>query len=372
MLNLNFLEPIQSLGANAAFDIANSARPAGDYALATFLPEMLKTTYEVRSGTMTIRPTMAGLAAMDGPYPPGGFVDISVFLAESAKIANNVTLPEATLREIQNLVMNLMARGGAVRQTLVQEVLNFLNKVVIQAHMDTMEWLRGQALSSGAINWTFNKKNLVVNYGIPTANILTPRTGNDSYDGSTSKFWVDVLTAEKRLNYTGLTVIGHPTTINGIIGNTANTLEVLDDTNAIFRVRKFQSINSQNVPSSDARERLSLVAYGLEGEVFDTTVPGTTKKVPFLPVGKLIFIGANNSNPAYRVGQGATEDVNLDLALGYTHLAPTVEGGGAPGRWARVYVPEGRPYQLTGEGVTNGLPVIEAPAKLVIAQSDIT
>src|SRR5258705_6150951 len=105
MLNLNFLEPIQSLGANAAFDIANSARPSGDYALATYLPEMPKSTYEVRSGTMTIRPTMAGLAATDGPYPPGGFVDISEVLAQSAKIANTVTLPAMTLREIPDLVM---------------------------------------------------------------------------------------------------------------------------------------------------------------------------------------------------------------------------------------------------------------------------
>jgi len=45
-----------------------------------------------------------------------------------------------------------------------------------------------------------------------------------------------------------------------------------------------------------------------------------------------------------------------NLRLGYTHIGPTEEADGALGRWARVYTPDDRQWELCGEGVTNGLP----------------
>jgi hypothetical protein len=58
--------------------------------------------------------------------------------------------------------------------------------------------------------------------------------------------------------------------------------------------------------------------------------------------------------------------------LGYTHIGPTVEGGGQMGRWAQLFTPEQLPMQLHGRAVTNGLPVVETPEKIAIASSDLS
>jgi hypothetical protein len=39
------------------------------------------------------------------------------------------------------------------------------------------------------------------------------------------------------------------------------------------------------------------------------------------------------------------------------------------GRWARLFVPEQKPWQLTGQGVSNELPAIDHPEQIVIASS---
>ncbi len=368
-MNLNFAEAIAALGTNASFRIANAQRPPANYLFNTLLPEVNKTSYYVDSGTMTVRSTMAGLVGMDSPYPPGGMVETNTFLEQSAKMAIDVPLHERTLRGIQEMLTQVMMAGGNTKEALAQEALNFLNKVVIQAMLDRAEWLRGQALVNGEIDWTFNGINLAVDYGIPSANMLTSRTGNDAYNGSTSKFWTDVRQAQRLLRYSVRAVIAHSDTINAIVDNDANAVEVLSQSLGGFSIRKYRTIGGNTVPSPDARESISLIAYDEEGEILDPTNPGSTITVPFMSAGKLLFVG-NNNRSGYRVGQGSTDDPTEDLALGYTHIAPTVEGG-MSGRWARLFTPEEQPWQLRGQGAQNLLPVIEAPAKIVVATSTI-
>ncbi len=366
---LNFIEAITALGPNASFRIANAARPPANYLFNTLLPERNMTSYYVDSGNMTVRATMAGLVGMDSPYPPGGMVEVSTFLEQSAKMAIDVPLHEATLRQIQEMLNQIGTAGGNTKEALSQEALNFLNKVIIQALMDRDEWLRGQALQTGAINWTFNKKNLLVDYGIPAANFLTARAGNDAYNGSASKFWTDVAAAQQKLRYSVRAVIAHSDTIMAIVNNSVNAVQVVAQSVGGFSIRKYLTIGGNTVPSSDARESLSLIAYDEEGEIFDPADPSSTITVPFMTAGKLLFVG-NNNRSGYRVGQGSTDDPTEDLALGYHHMAPTVEGG-SPGRWARLFTPEGQPWQLRGQAAENSLPVIEAPKKIVVATSTI-
>jgi hypothetical protein len=310
---------------------------------------------------------MAGLAAMDSPYPPGGIVDVSQFIAEVAKIANEVALPERALREMQSMLMMLAVNGQPTVDTVTNEALNFLEKVIVQAHLDTMEWLRAQALVLGSIAWTFNEITLNVDYGIPAANLLTTRSGNDGYGGTASKFWADIRLLQERLRYNVRAYIVHPDTANVILGNDVNNLEVLSQSDTSFQVRRLIGANGTNQrPSPDARDTIQFVIYGDEAEVMDISKPGETTILPFMPEGKILAIG-NNTRPGYRVGEGSTPDPALDNALGYTHLAPTIEGGGRPGRWAELFVPERTPMKLHGRGVTNGLPVIEAPEKIAVA-----
>lgn len=373
-MNFNFEEALQNLGADATFMIASEARPPADYLFNTLLPERNEVSYTVKSADMTVRTTMAGFVGLDSPYPPSGVTELSTFMEEAAKIANTATLSEASLRRLQTIIMQMQAGGNVDNDFLVNEALNFLNKVIIQAHLDRAEWMRGQALVNGEIDWTFNNKNLVVNYGIPSANVLTNRTGNDAWDGSTSQFWTDIRLLTAALRYNVRAFIVHPDTLWAILNNDVNKAEVLrQDAFAgnTAQVTLRRLIGDNERPSQDNRDLVTLIAYGGEGEILDLSNLGQTVNVPFMPSGKILGVG-NNTRSGYRVGEGATPDPLEDKALGYTHIAPTVEGGGRPGRWAQLFTPENLPMQLHGRGVSNMLPVIEAPQKVAVASSTLS
>lgn len=364
MADYSFTAALQSLGADAAFRVMNERRPPAAYLLAQILPERNSFDYAVSSGTMTVKATMAGLVGMDSPYPEGGVIAASTFSEQSAKMALSMDLPERAIRALQQMVMRLNLTGGNVPEALAREVLNFVDKLLLQAHFDATEWLRGQALSTGALAWTFNQKTLAVNYGIPAGNFLASRTGTAGYGGTASTFWDDIKAARRLLKGNVRAFIAHPDMIDAIIYNSANTANVLQQDGGGVTIQRYRGTLER--PSTDARETVTLISYGLEGEVLDPANQGVTVVKPFIPNTKLIAIG-NNTGTEYVVGAGGNAPV--DNALGYTHIAPTVEGGGQPGRWARVYVPEHRPYALRADSVANLLPVIEAPEKIVIMSS---
>lgn len=373
-MNLNFAVILATLGPDAAFRIANGARTLAAFLFAALLPEQNMPSYSIDSGNMTVRATMAGLVSMDSPYPPGGLIDASTFLEQSAKLGLEATLPETALRRLQELIMRIGATGGNTNEALANEVLNFTQKVIVQPQLDVAEWLRGQALVKGEINWTFNKKNLLVNYGVPAGNFLANRTGNDHYGGSTSKFWSDIQALRKVLRGDVRAFIVHPDTMDLIRYNPANGMAVVGEANGQITFRRFARQGDGSVwPgvfSQDATENVTLVSYAREGEILNPANPdGPSIRLPFMQVGKILAVG-NNNDDGYQVGRGSQdEDPNRQAALGYTHIAPTVEGGGRPGRWARVFTPEGRPWQLTGQSVSNILPVITAPDKIAVAST---
>lgn len=372
-MEFSFAQAIADLGANAAFTVANQATPPSDYLFAQLLPEMNKFDYIVKSGTMTVRATMAGLTGMDSPYPPGGVVELSKFLQESAKIANHVPLTENAIRELQQMLREMLINGQPTNDFVQMQVLNFLQKVIVQAHLDRFEWLRGQALVNGSIDWTFNQINLLVDYAIPSANILPQRTSTDAWDSTASKFWTDIRLLQAALRYNVRAFIIHPDTLLATLDNDVNKIEITAQdilSNGVTRTRIRRLVGDNERVSSDSRDTVELIAYGKEGEIPDTSNPGRTTNIKFMPTKKILAVGRNQRG-GYVVGEGSTPDPLQDQALGYTHIAPTVEGGGTPGRWAQLYTPENLPMQLHGRGVTNGLPVIEVPDKIAIASSQI-
>ncbi len=373
-MDLDFTQVIADLGGRLGFfEIARQTRAPASYLFNRFLPEQVRPTYDVSAGSMRITPTMAGLSGMDARYAQVGAIDARTFMERTAKLTASVPLTENALREIYAFSQALSGQGGDVRGWLRGEIEAIFNNVVMQAQLDTMEWLRGQALSEGTgINWRYDNVSLTVNYGIPVGNILTVRTlaSNNAYGGSTSKFWEDVRAAQRLLNYRVTAFIAHPDTIDAIIHNAVNTARVIgqDANGGWFDIQRFTGTTEQ--PSGDARDTLRLWAYGLEGEVIDPANPTQTVKVPFLEPGKLIAIGQAGRG-GYVVGMGAQEDPLDNRPVGYTHIGPTVEGANVPGRWGRMYVPQERPWELHGESVTNGLPVIEDPSKVVIATTEL-
>jgi len=367
-MHINFAALLLGLGADFAFQIANAARTPGDYLFATLLPEQNRFSYHVQSGTMTIRATMAGLAGMDSPYPPGGLIDSSKFAEQTAKIANQIPLNEQTLRQLQEIMLRLGASNAPTNDVILSNLLNFVQKVVVQPHMDTAEWLRGQALVFGELDWTFGDIHLEVDYNVPSGNMLTPRTGNDGYGGSASKFWTDERAARRILKRVRAR-IANPETIDMIRYNSANEVVTISENGSSIQIRR---INSDGQFTNDAGDVITIISYDKEADVLDPANLAVPIKVPFMPTGKVLWVG-DNVVDGFNVGvdQGSTIDPSANNRLGYTHIAPTVEGGGRPGRWANVFTPPHEPYQIVGRGVTNLLPVIEAPGKIVVGTTDM-
>jgi len=362
---INLAAILATLDPNTGFRLANQARVPANYLWNLFLPEIPRGDYQAKSGTMTVRTTMAGMVGMDSPYPEGGFVELSTFSEETTKIANRVRLSEKAQRDLQQFLSEIALASGDVSRAATLEALNFYDKLVVQAHLDTFEYLRSRAIQ-GTIDWTFNKKRLLVDYGIPTANKGPQRTGNDHYGGSASKFWTDISFLRKRLKYNVRALVAHDDTIDLARNNPVNSMAVISEDNGSIT---FKKVNTYGDWTKDASDTVTLIKYGMEGEIYDEVNPGLLKQIKMMPTGVITGLG-NNSGTRFVVGAGSTPPP--ENALGYTHIGPTVEGGGARGRWGDVRVPEGEPWAFEGRGVTNGLPVIEAPDKIAHVYTDMS
>lgn len=362
------LDTLRSRGT--VFQVANQARPPASYVFAGILPEQRRYSYQASSSGMVVRATMAGLVGMDSPYPEGGAIEVNKFTEETAKIAIRVRFPEQQLRELQELLFRLTAAGGNTLGAVMQTALNFEDKLIVQPNLDTMEYLRGQAITTGMIDWIFNKKRLLVDYGIPAANMLPARTGNDGYGGSASKFWADMALQRTRLRNSIAFRVMHSETKELILSNPVNnialTAEDLD--RGTFSIQRYKIVGGVPVMSTDPRDRAAFITYDAEGEVWDLSKPGQTKKISFMPRGAISAIGTFNAN-RFVIGAGSTPPTNYEL--GYTHLAPTVEAFGRPGRWSDIRTPDGEPWTMEGRGVTNGIPVIEAPDRICVATTEM-
>jgi hypothetical protein len=373
-MDFDLRQAIESLDPEQVFEIANQARPPARYLFNSILPNRNMETYDIEGGSMTIRTTMAGLSGMDSEYTEGGAADSAEFAGQTGKMTIHSALTEKMLRSLQAALLRLAARRMDNTGLIQQTGLNWVNKIIVQALLDREEWLKGQALSTGKLDWTFNGKRLRADYGIPAENILPARTGTDAYGSTTSKFWEDIHALYDLLNWDVRAFLIHPTLLRDILNNQEYLkLEQVnwDAATGSFSLRRLTERFGNTQQSPDSRDRVTLIAYKEEGEIFDLDNPGKTKKIPFMPIGPIIAIGAPIANNVFEIGEGSTPAPASPVQLGYTHIAPTTEGGGRPGRWTRLYVPEERPWSMESDGVENVLPIIEAPERIAISFSDI-
>jgi hypothetical protein len=77
---------------------------------------------------------------------------------KTGKITITSELPEQHLRQLQSLLLRLTAQSVSTEQSIQETGINFVNKVIVQSILDREEWLKGQALFTGALDWTFNGK----------------------------------------------------------------------------------------------------------------------------------------------------------------------------------------------------------------------
>lgn len=359
---------LATLEPNEAFTIVNTARPPAAYLFAQFLPERNDYDYQVSRGNIIVRATMAGLVGMDSPYPEGGAIEEADFSENTAKIANRVRLPEAAIRKLQMAVLRRRASNAPTVKVVTQTYLNFVNKLILQPHLDTAEWLRVRAMMDGAINWQFGNKILEVDYKLKAGSKMADLAGNNGFGGSTSQFWPTIMAMRRFLKRSGVRAfITDAETADVIVSNPVNKVEVVsvnevNDFTTVTKIRQLSGALDQ--PTKDARFTVDIIAYSMEADILDEANKGKTKVVPFIKPGEFLAVG-NNRTRAFNVGDGGTPNPESERALGYTHIAPTTESGGVPGRWADAYQPAREPWAFEGVGVTNLLPVIEADDKLI-------
>lgn len=377
-MDFDLRQAIENLEQSTIFELANQARPPADYLFNAVLPSINMDTYDVANSTMTIRTTMAGLSGMDSKYAPGGASEVSEMAGKTGKITVTSDLPEQFLRQLQNLLLRLTAQAQSTDQAIQQTGINFVNKVIVQSILDREEWLKGQALFTGALDWAFNGKTLAANYGIPAANFLPSRSAANAYGGATSKWWTDYYSAQEILGWKMTACIMHPTTLKSIMANAeVNQLQFVsaDPATNQFQFIRQVARGGNTVLSADPRDLVTIIAYNKEGEIWDLANPGSTIKVPFAPVGGVLWLGEkiDSSSNVFVVGDGSTPapEIESPVLLGYGHVAPTTEGGGLPGRWSRLFVPQDKPWSLSADGVSNFIPVIQAPDRIVIGTTTV-
>lgn len=365
-----------ALSANGGLTrLANTPPDPAEYLLTSVLPRQQRPDYEVRGGTLKINTIMAGLVGMDSPYPQGSAIQLSTFSEKTAKIAMSIQLTEEHQREL-NKFLQLAQLGQLPGQTpgnlLTNAALNLYEKGCIQALDDTEEYLRAQALMNGALSWTFNGKTLNVDYDVPAGNKYAQRTGTSGYGAAGSTFWADYLAADQGVYGADMLLMSN-NTLNKIINNPAHSIRVISDTYSPQRsirrvqvVRSIQSTQGINVGDDrDARYAVTLTAYMRRGKIVNPAQLGATIDVQMIPDNKIAVIGRQEFNQLISLDGTPTPQYNL----GYTHIAPTIEGqnqGSPLGRYGRLYTPQNRPWELLAEAVENCLPVIEAPERLIL------
>jgi hypothetical protein len=354
-------------GDNFAFRNARSQVIPSEYLFNTILPQENHVSYNVSGGSMRIYATMAGQLPMDTTPPPIGAIEAATFNEKTTKIGGMMHFPEERLRALQEWAAYNSAQGiqdglsiGAIQALQSERIVNSLlgfSDILLKSMWDTFEFLRGQALTLGMLDWQYNDLDLTVDYSVPAGNKID-RSGVNSYYNTSSKFWTDIRTLYTKLNR--FQIVMNSQTYYSIIDNPENSIEVI---NSDGQVREFtQIIGTTERRATDVRDRVRVVLYDKSGSVINAA--GEVTAVPFLPNGKIIVIGELQPD-GFELMTGSTPDPDNNLRLGYTHIAPTVEGGRS-GIWERVFTPEGKPFQLLGETVANGMPIITNPRKLMI------
>lgn len=371
-MEINFDAAIDALGGTRGIArLANESRAPATYLLQTsILPVRLRAGYTAEDAGMVVRSTMAGLVGMDSKYPEGGVIDVNTFRENIAKLAIQVNLSERTKRQLRETVASMLTQGDQGRAGLVviNTILNFVNKLLLQPHYDRIEWMCSQVLFLDEIAWRFNGARLALDYQTPAQYLFASRTGTARYGGSASVFWADHREAQRLLLGADYVVIAHGNTINQIVYNDANSANILAAQDGNFTIQRFRG--SLERPSTDARDTARFVSYNLEAEVFNPAGngDGTTDKIAFAPEGFLLYVARGTPDQdIVDIGAGSTDEQDEnDLEIGYTHLGPTEEAEGALGMWARVYKPEDMPMQLRGQSASNVLPVLRNRTRRVV------
>jgi hypothetical protein len=377
-------------GDNFAFRRARNANQPGSYLFNKILPRQNRNNFHTVGGTMTMTATMMGPVAMDSDPAPFGNIEADTFFEKIQKFGGAMFFNEKQQREMMELEkeirldtsmngqmaageidtqINMMsdtgrADSGTINGARINRLLD-VNNMIIKSNWDTGEWLCGEALTEGKIDFNFGGLETKIDYRIPAKNIKT-YTGNDRFDQSASKWY-------EFLQFVYATIENPRIYLNqnayfGIANNPVNQIRSVDFTGDVRRLERYNpNVITQK---TDSREEATVNVYNKAGSIFDqTTDPKSPRLVPkpFLKDRRVLVIGGLNTDE-YELTLGGVTDPHNELQIGYNHIGPTIEGGGRPGIYANIYSMPHRAQQIFVDTYTNMLPVILNPKKICIAR----
>lgn len=380
-------EGLVGTGDNFAFRRARNANPPSSYLFSTrVLPRMNKPTWQVRGGTLTITPTELKLVAMDSIPAPIGNLESTFYSETISKFGGQMFFNEKQQKEMieaeqdARLMASLGGRaiagdidtqinmvsvtgradGETINGARINRILGIVD-FIRAAHWNTSESLAGEALTEGKLDEDFSGLGININYDLPVENIVT-YAANDRFDQSASKWWEFVRFCYKK--FKNPQFYGNSNTYFSIAENPVNAIREQYITGDVRPMSKYYpNVITQK---EDANERMNFNIYDNAGAVMDAPNKTLISK-PFLKDRRVIVIGDLQTSQIELV-QGGVTDPDNNLMLGYTHVGPSVEGGGQPGIYANIYTKEEMPMQLHVLTYVNMLPIIQNPKKLIIAK----
>lgn len=384
-MNLTWANVIAALSAGRRLIvIANTPPSAAEYISGRYLPRVQMPDFDVEAGQIEIVATMAGHVGMDSKLPKGSALRLSNFKGKTAKFGQALELGEEESKQLHKLLLLAQANqaaGRSVEDFMAEAGLNLYNKGVVQSVDDTAEYLALQALTRGKIDWTFNGRRLFVDYKVPEANRVS-LTGAQRLSGPESGFWRVISQGEKTIKGS-VGIVMSQNTLQDVLDNPVHRIEILSDTYSpqrnvrVVQVRKMArmvanadgTVGYTAETTSDQATSATLIGFGREGQIVDPTEPGETIGVPMVLDNVIALIGRNDTRQLVSL----TGTPIPENALGYVHVAPTVEGmwrGEPLGRWGRLYTPDEDPYLLVAELIENSLPIIRNAGRLFLIESD--
>jgi hypothetical protein len=179
-------------------------------------------------------------------------------------------------------------------------------------------------------------------------------------------FWADYRSGRSKLKGQVRAVLAHPDTIDMIVSNDVNKVRVIAQDNVTGtihdpEVRRLDGAAVERCARQGDARRLRRGGRDLRRQ------PTRADAQAPLPQA-----GADHHD-RHPIPQGfsgrawARRRTRTTSSRSATRTsARRSKGNGLPGRWADLRVPDNAPWRLEGRGVTNGLPVIEVPEKLVV------
>lgn len=324
------------------------------------LPVRLVNSYTAEGYEDMDAPALLVPTAVDGEYPViGGLTGPSTWKGETDKWSGAVMTTERDTRMLRTaLDAARLGRGPETEQDVAR---TFLQQQIVRLRnaAEAAEALTAaRAVTSGVFSTT---RGVGVSIDLQLPNRIN-RTGAQNYVRNPENFWVDDEVARRKLGVVYRAVM-NDVTFNAIAGASAETSGIVVEA-VVANADGSQDITLSRLPKRadgtyDMSARYPDARY--RNRVFKV-VPTTLDSLQVAQDGTI-------TRTREKIVEDGVIAYHRTPTLGYHHVGPTEEGGGALGRFAQV-----EKIRLTSSRVVvveNHVPVVEGRGDIFVLKTSL-